>query len=103
MMDLGYEFLGDFGLPGRLFFRKGGARSTHHVHAVVLGGENWSRHLAFRDYLRSHPDEARLYGEQKRRLAADVDHDWYAYVERKNAFADELFKRAWKWHESRLG
>jgi NAD-dependent protein deacetylase/lipoamidase len=103
MTDLGYEFLGEFGLPGRLYFRKGGATSTHHVHAVEWGGDHWWRHLAFRDYLRAHPGEARLYGERKRRLAADVGHDWYAYVERKNAFADELFTRAWKWHESRLG
>jgi GrpB-like predicted nucleotidyltransferase (UPF0157 family) len=103
MKDLGYEFLGELGLAGRRFFRKGGAQSTHHVHAVVWGGHHWSRHLAFRDYLRSHPEEARLYGERKRRLAADVDHDWYAYVERKNGFTDELFKRAWEWHESRLG
>jgi NAD-dependent deacetylase len=103
MTDLGYEFLGELGLPGRLYFRKGGATSTHHVHSVVWGGEHWSRHLAFRDYLRSHPDEARAYGERKRRLAADVDYDWYAYVERKNAFTNEFFQRAWEWYEARLG
>jgi NAD-dependent deacetylase len=103
MKDLGYEFLGELGLPGRLFFRKGGETSTHHVHAVVSGEEQWSRHLAFRDFLRSHRDEARRYGDAKRRLAEDVEHDWYAYVERKNVFTDELFQRAWEWHESRLG
>jgi NAD-dependent deacetylase len=103
MEDLGYEHLGELGLPGRLYFRKGGETSTHHVHAVVWGEEHWMRHLAFRDYLRSHPDEAREYGEAKRRLAAEVDHDWYAYVERKNVFADALFARAWEWHRARLG
>jgi NAD-dependent deacetylase len=97
MEDLGYDFLGEFGLPGRLYFRKGGASSTHHVHAVVWDGHHWRRHLAFRDYLRSHPDEARRYGEAKRQLAEEVDHDWYAYSERKNALTDELFARAWEW------
>jgi NAD-dependent deacetylase len=98
MEQLGYEDLGELGLPSRLYFRKGGETSTHHVHAVVWGEEHWMRHLAFRDYLRSHPDEAREYGEAKRRLAAEVDHDWYAYVERKNVFTEELFARAWEWH-----
>jgi GrpB-like predicted nucleotidyltransferase (UPF0157 family) len=103
MRDLGYEYLGEFGLPGRLYFRKGGEMSTHHVHAVVWGDEHWERHLAFRDYLRSNPDEARRYGEAKRRLAAEIDHDWYGYVERKDSFTDELFARAWEWHRTRLG
>jgi GrpB-like predicted nucleotidyltransferase (UPF0157 family) len=73
------------------------------VHAVEWGGEHWHRHLAFRDYLREHPDEARRYAEAKKHLAAEVERDWYAYVERKNAFAGELFERAWRWYEPRLG
>lgn len=100
---LGYEYLGELGLPGRLFFRKGGAASTHHVHAVEWGGEHWHRHLAFRDYLREHPDEARRYAGAKKRLAAEVEHDWYEYVERKNAFTGDLFERAWRWYAARLG
>jgi NAD-dependent deacetylase len=103
MKQLGYDYLGEFGLPGRLYFRKGGATSTHHVHAVESGGEQWSRHLAFRDYLRAHPDEAGRYAEAKRRLAVEVDHDWYEYVEHKNVFADQLFARAWDWYIARLG
>jgi NAD-dependent deacetylase len=103
MKQLDYEYLGEFGLAGRLYFRKGGTASTHHVHAVEWGGEQWSRHLAFRDYLRAHPDEAGRYAEAKRRLTVAVDHDWYEYVEHKNVFADELFARAWDWYMARLG
>jgi NAD-dependent deacetylase len=103
MKQLGYDYLGELGLPGRLYFRKGAATSTHHVHAVEWGGAHWSRHLAFRDYLRAHPEEAARYAEAKRKLAVEVDHDWYEYVERKNAFADELFARAWGWYTARLG
>jgi NAD-dependent deacetylase len=98
MEALGYEYLGEFGLPGRLYFRKTRAARTHHVHAVEWDGEHWHRHRAFRDYLRAHPDEARRYAEAKRRLAAEVGHDWYEYVERKNAVADEIFERAWSWY-----
>jgi NAD-dependent deacetylase len=102
MEVLGYEYLGELGLPGRYYFRKGEAGSTHHVHAVEWDADQWHRHLAFRDYLRAHPDEALRYADAKRRLAAEVGHDWYEYVERKNAVVDELFPRAWRWYEATL-
>ena len=40
MRGLGYEFLGEYGLPGRLFFRKD--PRTHHVHVVEHGGDTGS-------------------------------------------------------------
>jgi GrpB-like predicted nucleotidyltransferase (UPF0157 family) len=95
---LGYAYLGEFGLPGRLYFRKGPERRTHQVHAVEWGGEHWHRHYAFREYLRAHPAEAQRYGDFKRRLAEEVDHDWREYVERKEPFSDALFARAWRWY-----
>ena len=43
---------------------------THHVHLVVMGGSEEQRTLAFRDYLRDHPDTAREYRRVKQDLAA---------------------------------
>ena len=83
--------------PGRLFFRKGPEKRTHHVHAVELGGTEWRRHLAFRDYLRAHPDEAARYGEAKRALARAVEGDWEAYTDRKTGIATDLQTRALAW------
>jgi NAD-dependent deacetylase len=98
MEALGYEYLGEFGLPGRLFFRKDRAgRRTHHVHAVLWDGEHWHRHHAFREYLRTHPREAEEYARVKRRLAGEAT-DSQDYWERKQAYADELFARAWQWY-----
>jgi GrpB-like predicted nucleotidyltransferase (UPF0157 family) len=97
MEGLGYEYLGEHGLPGRLFFRKGPKRRTHHVHAVELGGTEWLRHLAFRDYLRAHPDETARYGEAKRALARAVAGDWEAYTERKTGVATDLQTRGLAW------
>ena len=45
---------------------------THHVHVVERGGREERRTLAFRDYLREHPDEARAYEELKRSTAAQT-------------------------------
>jgi GrpB-like predicted nucleotidyltransferase (UPF0157 family) len=43
---------------------------THHVHVVEAGGAEERQTLAFRDYLRGHPDAAREYEALKRALAA---------------------------------
>ena len=92
MERLGYEYLGEFGLPGRLYFRKGEPR-THHVHVVAHGGDHWKRHLFFRDALRSDPEELRRYDELKRRLAAE-GHSREAYTELKTPFIREVEARA---------
>ena len=43
---------------------------SHHVHVVEQGGREERRTLAFRDYLRDHPDVAREYESLKRGVAA---------------------------------
>jgi NAD-dependent deacetylase len=96
---LGYEYLGENGLPGRLFFRRSEAGTrTHHLHVVEIDGEHWHRHRAFREYLRSHPDEAGRYAAEKLRLAAQASTQG-DYWERKQPYADALFERAWAWYE----
>jgi NAD-dependent deacetylase len=98
MECLGYEYLGENGLPGRLFFRRDeAARRAHHVHVVEYGGEHWHRHRAVREYLRAHPEEASRYAEEKRRLAATAaTHE--EFWELKQPYMEALFGRAWSWY-----
>jgi GrpB-like predicted nucleotidyltransferase (UPF0157 family) len=91
MGGLGYEYLGDHGLPGRLFFKK--EPRTHHVHVVEHGGPHWERQLVFRDALRSDPEERRRYDAFKRRLAAE-GHPRDVYTELKTPFIREIEARA---------
>jgi GrpB-like predicted nucleotidyltransferase (UPF0157 family) len=91
MERLGYEYLGEHGLPGRLFFRKD--PRTHHVHVVRHGGEHWERQLTFRDALRNDAEERRRYDEFKRRLAAE-GHPRETYTELKTPFIREVEERA---------
>ena len=101
MERLGYEYLGEYGLPGRLFFRKDeDGRRTHHVHVVEHGGERWHHHRAFRDYLRVHPAEAEAYAAEKRRIAAEAT-GLRDYWEQKQPYVDALFARAWAWYAER--
>jgi GrpB-like predicted nucleotidyltransferase (UPF0157 family) len=92
METLGYEYMGEFGLAGRLFFRKGDPR-THNVHVVEHGGEHWERHITFRDALRGDPEERRRYDAFKRRLAAE-GHAREVYTELKTPFIREVEARA---------
>lgn len=71
LVALGDEVTGEFGLPGRRYFRKDNDQGdrTHHVHVFEAGSIEVERHLRFRDYLRAHPDQAQDYGNLKRHLA----------------------------------
>lgn len=100
---LGYVARGASGLPGRLYFRKTtGADRTHHLHLFAQGDAHIARHLAFRDYLTAHPDEARDYGALKTALAAAHPEDIQAYMEGKAAMCEALNTRAQHW-ASNLG
>jgi GrpB-like predicted nucleotidyltransferase (UPF0157 family) len=66
----GHIPLGQFDLVYPFFQKPVEWPCTHHVHLCVLGSEQEDNHLAFRDYLRTHPLIAGEYLELKRGLAA---------------------------------
>jgi len=66
------------------------ARRTHHLHLIPTGSPRFADELAFRDYLRAHPDRAAEYGALKKRLAAEHAEDREAYTEAKTSFVEEV-------------
>jgi GrpB-like predicted nucleotidyltransferase (UPF0157 family) len=90
---LGYEHLGENGIPGRHFFRKGMPR-THHLHVVQDGSDFWRNHLLFRDYLRGHPEEADAYGRLKRALGERFRADRDAYSNSKTPYIEAVLRKA---------
>lgn len=95
---LGYACMGAFGIPGRRYYRKGGDRRTHQVH--LFGADSIrdiNRHLAVRDYLRCHAEEAAAYGRLKAELATKYPYDIEAYCDGKDAFVKALEKNALRW------
>ena len=96
MRALGYESMGEFGIPGRRYFRKDDSNGirTHHVHAFAQRSPEISRHLAFRDYLIAHPEVARAYSELKRKLVPTCNGDIEAYMEGKDPFIKECLRMA---------
>lgn len=98
MRDIGYEPRGENGISGRRYFQKGGDNRTHHVHVFRVENLHIRRHLAFRDYLRAHPNEAREYGELKRKLAREFPYDIDSYIQGKETLVKEIEQRALKWY-----
>jgi GrpB-like predicted nucleotidyltransferase (UPF0157 family) len=88
---LGYDYVPEYEveMPMRRYFRKGRRGregDKYHLHVVEPNSEFWNRHLAFRDYLRAHPEAAHEYAELKRRLADEHGTDVDAYTEAKSEF-----------------
>lgn len=99
MEVLGYDHMGEYGIPGRHYFRKSSPR-RYHVHAYSPGNPEWEAHILFRDYLRSHPDAARQYEELKRELAARHT-DGNAYAKDKTDFVRETLAKAKEWRSAK--
>ena len=96
--QLGYLFVPDPELPDYHFFARPPARPrSHHLHVCRAGGEHELRHLAMRDYLRAHGDEAAGYGALKRALVRQRPHDRLAYMAGKQRYVNELEARALSW------
>ena len=88
---IGYEYLGEYGIPGRRYLRKGGDERTHQVHIFAdYDTYNVIRHLMFRNYLIDHDEERDAYGALKKRLAKEFPHDIEAYSAAKEAFVKDI-------------
>lgn len=99
---LGYEWLGEFGLPGRRFVRMNrDGKRVFNVHCYEQSNPEITRHLAFRDYLRAHPDIAKEYEAEKIRAAAICPDDVLAYNDQKNAWIKETERKALAWYATR--
>ncbi len=97
MKEFGYEAMGEYGIPKRRFFRRGGNKRTHHVHIFQVGNEEIERHINFKEYLISHPDKAREYSKLKEKLANKYSYDVENYIDGKSDFIKEIDRKAKLW------
>ena len=88
---LGYEWWGEFGLPGRRYCSKSDpdtGRRLVQLHCYARDSSEITRHLAFRDYLRGHPEVARAYDREKIRCQALHPDDSHAYGDCKSRWIE---------------
>ena len=86
--EFGYKGRGELGIPLRRFFLKGEILRTHHIHIFQENSFEIDRHLDFRDWLRSHPEDLNAYKELKISLAKKYFDDINKYCIGKDEFID---------------
>lgn len=94
---LGYGYIQRYEtvLPHRRFFvKQTGTVRTHNLHMVELDSDFWVEHLLFRDYLRQHPEAARMYENLKRDLAEQFSDSREQYSSAKSDFVASILERA---------
>jgi len=98
LAPLGYEHAGDQDVPGREVFKLNGPLATtlpaHHLYALYPDASELKRHIAFREYLKAHPDEGRRLSGHKLELAARFNNDRALYIEGKAAMVLEMIDAA---------
>jgi len=97
IVALGYEDLGDAGVPGRISFRKRTALRAFNLALVEEGGAYWRDNLALRDYLRAHPEDAAAYTAAKRAAIAGGATTLVAYSAAKANVLATLVEKARAW------
>lgn len=94
LATFGYVYQGEQGVPDRHAFAWPPDEPRHHLYVCPTNSLELRRHLALRDYLRTHPDAARAYGALKRAAALTHRDDRDAYTQAKDAMVKKLLHRA---------
>lgn len=94
IVTLGYEDLGEAGVPGRIYFRRRTKLRAFNVALVEHDGALWRDNLALRDYLRANPEAAAKYAEAKRAAVAAGARTLLAYSDAKGPSLAGLLKKS---------
>ena len=95
LVALGYRWALDPWTDEHEYFSldENGERAVQ-IHACRSGSRWERRHLAFRDWLRDHPEDAEAYARIKRELAERHPRDIPAYVQAKTRFVRQIEAKA---------
>ena len=93
LAGLGFMHEGNLGIPCREAFcyREKPHLRKHHMYVCPADSPELKRHLAFRDYLRSHPDAAENYSRVKQEAAALYPQDIDGYIRHKSPMIEEIY------------
>jgi len=82
-------------LPDRRFlWRVDPKGQRYHLHLAGIHNRLWSDPLAFRDYVRRHPEAASEYRKLKAMLAVECESDVGAYIAGKAGFIEKILRWA---------
>ncbi|HOZ39113.1 MAG TPA: GrpB family protein [Anaerolineaceae bacterium] len=91
----GYYHIGDLGISGREVFKYENKPQfmSHHLYVLSEDSEELKRHLTFRDWLRSHPEDRELYANTKLMAAQKFPDDIGAYIDAKSDIIFDIYHR----------
>ena len=94
LQKAGYNHEGNLGIPGREAFKYEGKEHLrkHHLYVCAQDSEELRRHIAFRDYLRNHPEAVAEYSRVKEEGARLYPWDIDKYIEHKSPFIEKIYK-----------
>jgi GrpB-like predicted nucleotidyltransferase (UPF0157 family) len=92
---VGFDHEGNLGVEGREAFKRrfNDGFMPYHLYVCPKDSRGYREHIAFRDYLRSHPDASREYERIKQEFARLYPHDIDSYLNGKNHFIKEILKK----------
>ncbi|MBJ9992781.1 GrpB family protein [Paenibacillus sp. S28] len=96
LVALQYESMGEAGVPGRIHYRKRIGQKIN-LQITVWDSAIWRDNLLFRDYLRTHPEQANAYAQAKRNTLASGINTLLKYSDEKSGTIAELLKQAREW------
>lgn len=95
---LGYECHGEYGIPGRRFCALPGVDTRLvHLHFFETGSDQIRHNIAFRDYIRAHPDVAQAYAREKCRARDLHAGNSHGYTAEKSAWVRATAADAHAW------
>ena len=94
MEKLGYESLGEAGVPGRWALRKRDVAQSSNIAIVAHDGEWWKLNLAVRDFLRANADAARNYASAKWHAVSNGADMLLAYSDAKRVVIERIAAEA---------
>ena len=97
--SLGFVFQPENPELTKRYFREAPGERRTHIHVRRAG--SWAEQFAllFRDYLRTHDEDAKRYVELKYRLAEQYGEDREGYTEAKGPFIWEIMVKANAWSQ----
>jgi len=98
---IGYTHQGDQGISGREAFKRidnieKPDISLHHLYVCERGSHELQRHLAFRDFMRQHPEWLKQLCDLKLQLCEKYSNDRQAYMDGKATMVSVITELALK-------
>lgn len=96
---LGYIYIPQASYPNRLFLHKPypedfDEKTTYHLHVANIDSDDWKNTIAFRDYLKTHPEDLEKYAQIKQQAANAANEDKETYMRIKEGVIREILNKA---------